>query len=59
MGLLACLATSNFKRSLWGPCREPAAALLQKCERLHIAGSQKVLAWKALAQSHLPTALLA
>jgi len=57
--LLACLATSNFKRRSWGPCREPAAALLQKCERLQIAGSQKGLAWKAVAQPHLPMALLA
>jgi len=28
LGLLAFLATSNFKRSLGGPCREPLAALL-------------------------------
>jgi len=28
LGLLACLATSNFKRSLGGPCRAPPAALL-------------------------------
>jgi len=59
LGLVACLATSNFKRTLCGPCREPAAALLRKCERLQIAGSQKALAWKAVAQPHLPTALLA
>jgi len=26
--LLACLATSNFKRSLGGPCMGPPAALL-------------------------------
>jgi len=30
LGLLACLATSNFKRSFGGPCRGPPAALLQK-----------------------------
>jgi len=59
LGLLACLATSNFKRSLWVPCRETPAALLQKCECLQIAGSEKGLPWKALAQPHLPTALLA
>jgi len=58
LGLLACLANSNFKRSLWGPCREPAAALLRKCERLQIAGRQKGLAWKAVSQPHLSTALL-
>ena len=34
-------------------------ALLQKCERLQIACSQKGLAWKAVAQPHLPMALLA
>jgi len=59
MGLLACLATSNFKRSFGGPYRAPLAALLRKCERLQIAGSQKELAWKALAQPHLPMALIA
>ena len=59
LGLLACLATSNFKRRLWGPCLEPAASLLRKCERLQIAGRQKGLAWKAVAQPHLSTALLA
>jgi len=57
--LLACLAYSNFKRSLGGLYREPAAALLRKCERLQIAGSQKALAWKAVRQPHLPMALLA
>jgi len=35
------------------------AALLRKCERLQIAGSQKELAWKAVAHPHLPMALLA
>jgi len=58
LGLLPCLATSNFKRILWGPCREPAAALLRKWECLQIAGRQKGLAWKAVAQPHLPMALL-
>jgi len=59
--LLACLATSNFKRSLGmgGACQTPLAALLRTCERLQIAGRQKGLAWKALAQTHLPMALLA
>jgi len=59
LGLLACLATSNFKRSLGGLCRKPAASLLRKCECLQIAGRQKRLSWKAVAQLHLPTALLA
>jgi len=35
------------------------AALLRICERLQIAGSQKGLAWKAIAQSNLPMTLLA
>jgi len=59
LGLLACLASSNDKRNLGGPSREPPAALLRKCERLQIAGSQKGLAWKAVSQPHLPMALLA
>ena len=59
LGLLACLAPSNFKRSLGGLCRAPPAALLRKCERLQIARRQKELAWKAVAQPHLPMALLA
>ena len=57
--LLACLATSNFKHSLGSRCPEPPTALLRKCEHLQIADSQKELAWKAVAQPHLPTALLA
>jgi len=57
--LLVCLVTSNFSRSFGGPCLAPPATLLRKCERLQIAGSQKGLAWKAVAQPHLPMALLA
>jgi len=57
LGLLACLATSNLKRSLGGPCLALLAALLRKCERLQIALSQKGLAWKGVAQTHLPMAL--
>ena len=57
-GLLACLPTSNFKRRFGGSCRGPPAALLAKCERLKIARSHKELAWKAVAQPHLPMALL-
>jgi len=44
LGLLACLAYSNLKPILGGTYREPAAALLRKCEHLQIAGSQKALA---------------
>ena len=40
LGLLACLATSNFKRTLAGPCMGREATLLRKCERLQIARSQ-------------------
>jgi len=42
-----------------GPCRGPPADLLPKCERLQIDCSQKELAWKSVAQTHLPMALLA
>ena len=59
LGLLACLVTSNFKRIFGGPCRAHPAALLRKSKRLQIAGRQKELAWKAVAQPHLPMALLA
>jgi len=59
LGLLACLATSNFKGSFGGHCRGPPGALLRKCESLQIARRQKGLAWKAVAQPHLPMALLA
>ena len=61
LGLLACLATSNFKRisGMGVPCYASAAVLLQKCERLQIAHRQKGLAWKAVAQPHLPMAVLA
>jgi len=59
LGLLPCLATSNFRIRLGGPCRAPPAALLRKCKRLQIARCQEELACKAVAQSHLPMALLA
>jgi len=59
LGLLASLATSNFRRTFGSPCRTPLAALLPKCERLQKARRQKELAWKAVAQPHLPMALLA
>jgi len=59
LGLLACLAISNFKRNLDGLCRIPPSALLRKSERLQIARRQKKLAWKAVAQPHLPMAVLA
>ena len=59
VGLLDCLATSNLKRILRGPSRAPPAALLRKWERLQVARREKGLAWKAVAQPHLPVALLA
>jgi len=59
LGLLACLAFSNLKRSFGSPCRGPPAALLQKCKRLYIARRQKELAWKAVGQPHVPMALVA
>ena len=58
----ACLSY-HLKRQTYPrdgfPCSAPPAALLRKCERLQIARSQKGLAWKAVAQPHLPIALLA
>jgi len=39
-------------------CQDPFAALFRKCERLQIAGIQQGLAWKTVAQPHLPMALL-
>jgi len=59
LGLLACPAPSNFKCIFRGPCRAHSAVLLRKCDRLQIARSQKELPWKAVAQPHLPMALLA
>jgi len=44
LGLLACLATSNFQHILGGSCLAPPTAVLQKFERLQIACSQKGLA---------------
>ena len=43
----------------WGSWRSPFAGLLLKCERLQIARRQKGIAWEALAQPHVPMALLA
>ena len=59
LGPLACLAPSNLKRSLGGLCRASPESLLRKCERQQIPHRQKELAWKAVAQPHLPMALLA
>jgi len=59
--LLACLATSNFKRipRIGVPWQAPFAPLLRKCECLHIARIQKRLVWKAVAQPHLSMAFFA
>jgi len=59
LGLLACLTTSNFKRSLGGPCPAPPEGLVRQCESLQIDRRQKHLAWKAVGQPYLPMALLA
>ena len=59
LGLLACIATSKFKCSIGCPSWAPPAALLRKYECLQITLRQKGLAWKAVAQPHLPMALLA
>jgi len=60
LSLLSCLANLKFKCSLGMggvPASLPPSSLLRKCERLQIAGRQKGLAWKAVAQPHLPMAL--
>ena len=59
LGLLACLATSIFYCIFGSFCGVPLSALLRKWERLQTALSQKGLALKAVAQPHLPMALLA
>jgi len=59
LGLLACIAISNFQCTFGGPCWAPPTALLPKCKGLQIAGRQKGLALKAVGQPHLPMALLA
>jgi len=51
--------TSNVAWEWWCPCQAPFAALLLKCERLHLAGSQKGLSLKAVSQPHLLMAVLA
>jgi len=57
--LMLPLETSNACWECWCPCQAHFTALLLKCERLQVGGSQKGLAWKAVAQPHLPMALLA
>jgi len=57
-GCLLVLAAQTSNVSL-GVHAGAYAALLRKCECLQIARSQKELAWKAVAQPHLPMALLA
>jgi len=61
LGILAFLATKKFKHSSGMSFRWRArlAPPLRKCECLQISGSQKGLAWKAVAQSHQPMLLLA
>ena len=51
--------TSNVAWVWWCPSQAPFAALLLKCERLQVADSQKGLAWKSVAEPHLPMQLLA
>ena len=56
----ACLSCPlKCHKNFAGPCRGPSAALLSKCERMQISRRQKLLAWKDVAQPHLPMALLA
>ena len=57
--LVLPIENSNVALEWCCPCQDPFTAMLLKCERLQIAGSQKRLAWKAVAQPHLLMALLA
>jgi len=59
LGLLTSLTTSNFIFRFEGTCRMSPAALLRYFKCLQIASRQKELASKAVAQPHLPMALLA
>ena len=58
LGLLACLATSNFKLSFWSQCLAAPAGPLRNFEHLQIGLIQKGTARKAVAQPHLAMALL-
>ena len=58
-GCLLVLPPQTSSVCSGSPCRAPPTALLRKFERLPIAGSQKGLAWKDVAQPHLPMQLLA
>ena len=50
--------SSNVSWETEVSCNTTFASVLRKCERLQIAVSQKGLAWKAVAQPHLPMALI-
>ena len=50
---------SNVAWEFTCACQARFAALLWIRERLQVAGTQKGLAWKAVAQPHLPMALFA
>jgi len=58
LGLLDCLATLNVQHTFWGFVPGSSVSPAVKCERLQIARRHKEQAWKAVAQPHLPMALL-
>jgi len=51
--------TLNVAQKWGGDCQAPFTAVLRERERLQVALTQKRLAWKAVAQPHLPMVLLA
>jgi len=59
LGLLACVFSLKTSNVAEGSVPSASGSRAVKCKRLQIAGSQKGLAWKAVAQPHLPVALLA
>jgi len=58
-GCLLVLPPQTSDVCLGVPARLPLAALLRKRDHRQIDGRQKSLCWKAVAQPHLPMALLA
>jgi len=59
LGLLACLANLKLERSLGSPCRAPLGNPVPTMRKSPYSSQPEGLAWKAVAQPHLPMALLA
>ena len=58
LGLLACLATLNFKITFGCPFQEASGSSALKMRTSADSSQPEDLAWKAVAQSHLPMVLL-